>query len=82
MTYAFCRFFAFVYCYVYMYIICLSTVDITIDSWLTEKYSQYDKTCEVPQLNCAQPFIHMNVCSCIHINTHMNDHSCMRFSHR
>lgn len=80
MTYAFCRYVAFVCFGVHMYCFCLYTVDTTIDRSLIEKYSQYDKSCKTAQLNCIQPFIHMNVCSCIHINTYMNDHSCMCFS--
>lgn len=55
MTYAFCRFFAFVGNRVHIPMFCLSIVDITMYSWLTEKYSQYDKPCKTAQLNCIQP---------------------------
>nr|DAT98307.1 MAG TPA: hypothetical protein [Caudoviricetes sp.] len=55
MTYAFCRYVAFVRFSVHISMFCLSIVDITIYSWLTEKYSQYDKSCKTAQLNCIQP---------------------------
>ena len=55
MTYAFCRYVAFVRFGVHIYMFCLSIVDITMYSWLTEKYSQYDKSCKTAQLNCIQP---------------------------
>lgn len=61
MTYVFFRVFAFVCFGVHIYMFCLSIVDITIDSWLIEKYSQYDKTCETPQLNCIQLFCVCNI---------------------
>ena len=75
MTYAFCRFFVFVGFGVQIYMFCLSIVDITIYSWLTEKYSQYDKPCKTAQLNYIQPksfikYEHMFIYSCIQ---HMNE---------
>lgn len=67
MTYAFCLFFVFVGDGVQIPMFCLSIVDITMYSWLTEKYSQYDKSCKTAQLNCIQPKSYMNTCSCVHI---------------
>nr|DAT71518.1 MAG TPA: hypothetical protein [Caudoviricetes sp.] len=36
---------------------CTPIEDITIYRSLNEKYSQYGKSCEIPQLNCIQPII-------------------------
>lgn len=84
MTYAFCRFFAFVYNRVHIPMFCLSIVNITMYSWLTEKYSQYDKPCKTARLNCIQPksfikYEHMFTYSCI---PHMHECSYMHmFKH-
>lgn len=59
---------------------CLSIVDITIYSWLTEKYSQYDKSCKTAQLNCIQPFIHMNDYSYIHMKNRCVKFDCIQYS--
>ena len=87
-TYVFCRFLAFVYCRVHIYMFCLSIVDITIYRWLTEKYSQYDKSCQMVQLNCIQLIIsyermliysyipHMNKCSYVHMLIMSKTHRC------
>ena len=75
-TYAFCRYVAFVCFGVHMYCFCLYTVDTTIDRSKIEKYSQYDKSCKTAQLNCIQPSYVCNIWTNIHISICLS----MRFS--